>query len=175
MKRPAAAFGLGVAVTILLSAAQAALLHHLGGGRLPLSLPVVLLVWAGLGAPLAEGIAAALGAGYVLDVFAGTPKGLLTFLSVLVLLGSRAARSSLAVHGAWGFAALVGAATTALGAGALLLTGLTAPPEVAPGLGLVGRVLLESVLTAAAAAFLHPGLVRLDRLLTRAEPGLLSG
>jgi hypothetical protein len=176
MKRVAVSFGLGTALAIVLSGAQAALLRDLGGGRLLLDLPVVVLVWAGLQATLAEGVAAALGLGYVLDVFGGTPKGLLVFLSVLVLLGSRAARTSLAVHGRGGFAGLVGAGTTAMGAGALLLTRLTAPSELAPAAGLLWRVLLESVLTAAAAALLHPLLVRVERFLAREpEPGVLPG
>lgn len=176
MKRVASAFGLGLGLTIFLSAAQSGASHHLLGGRLPVELPVALLVWAGLEATLPEGLAAALGAGWVLDVFAGTPGGLMVFLSVLVVLGSRAARSSLAVHGWSGFAALTGAGTLLLGAGALILTRLTAARDAAPGLGLLGRVLLQALATGAAAALLHPLLVRLDRLLARErDAGILSG
>jgi rod shape-determining protein MreD len=175
MKRISAAFLLGAALTLVLSAAQAALLRPLGGGRLPVELPLVLLTWAGLEAALEEGIAAALGVGYLLDVFAGTPQGLLVFLSVLVLLGSRAARSSLAVHGRRGFALLVGAGTLLLGGGALLLTRITAPPEAPPAASLLGRLVLEALLTAGAAALVHPLLVRLARVLAREpEPGLLT-
>jgi len=176
MRRMAAAFGLGLGLAIVLSAAQAGASRHLLGGRLPVELPVALLVWAGLEASLPEGLAAALGAGWVLDVFAGTPGGLMVFLSVVVLLGSRAARSSLAVHGWSGFAALTGAGTLVLGAGAMLLTRLTAARDAAPGAGLLGRVLLQALATAAAAALLHPLLVRLDRLLARErDAGILSG
>jgi len=176
VKRVAAAFGLGLALSVALSAFQAGLLQHLGGGRLPLALPLVLVVRAGLGGPLLEGLAWALSAGFVLDVFAGTPRGLLVFLSVLVLLGSRAARTSLALKGMAGFAALVGAGTALLGLGALLLTRLTAPPGAAPGAALFGRALLEALLNAGAAALLHPALVRLERALRREpEPGILAG
>lgn len=175
MRRAAAAFVLGLALTAILSAAQAGASRHLGGGRLPVELPVALLVWAGLEASLLEGVAAALGAGWVLDAFAGTPWGLMVFLSVAVLLGSRAARSSLAVHGWSGFAALTGAGTFLFGAGALLLEHLTEARDAAPGWGLLLRVLLQALVTAAAAALLHPLLVRLDRMRAgAADAGILS-
>lgn len=176
MRRAAAAFGLGLVLTSALSAAQAGASHYLGGGRLPVELPVAFLVWAGLAAPLLEGVAAALGAGWALDVFAGTPWGLMVFLSVAVLLGSREARSSLAVHGWSGFAALTAAGTFLLGSGALLLERLTAAPDAAPAWGLLWRVLLQALLTAAAAAPLHPLLVRLERLRAgEGDAGILSG
>ncbi len=169
MRRIATAVLLGLLLAALLSGLQAALSRHLGGGWVPLALPVVLLAWAGLEADLLEGCAGALAVGYVMDVFAGTPKGLLTFLAVLAFQVCRLARSSLAVHGPLGFAALVGGASTLVGAGALLLTRLTAPPEALPSAGLLWRVLGESVVGAAAALPLHPLLSLGQRLLAR-EP-----
>jgi hypothetical protein len=173
MRRIATAFLLGLLAAALLSGLQSALSLHLGGGRVPLSLPVVLLAWAALEAELLEGCAGALAVGYVMDVFAGTPKGLLTFLAVLAFQASRLARSSLAVHGPVGFAALVGGATSLVGAGAILLTRLTAAPEARPGAGLLWRVLAEAAVGALAALPLHPLLARGQRLLAREpEPGL---
>lgn len=175
MKRIAYAALLGLLLATVLSGLQAALSRHLGGGWIPLALPVVLLAWAGLEADLLEGCALALAVGYVMDVFAGAPKGLLTFLAVLAFQGSRLARSSLAVHGPLGFAGLVGGATTVVGAGALLLTRLTAPPEALPAGGLLWRVLLESAVGALAALPLHPLLARGQRLLAREpDPSVLG-
>jgi len=173
VKRVASALLIGLLAAALLSGLQAGLSRHLGGGWVPLALPVVLLAWAGLEAELLEGCAGALAVGYVMDVFAGTPKGLLTSLAVLAFQASRLARSSLAVHGPVGFAALAGGATTLVGAGALLLTRLTAPPEALPAPGLLWRVLGESVVGALAALPLHPLLVRAQRYVAREPaPGL---
>ena len=170
MKRALASFLLAVA----LSGAQAGLSRHLGG--LPLALPVALVVWAAVEADLLEGLAVAVPVGYVLDLFAGGPRGLLVSLTVAAFLVSRLARSSLSVRGALGFAILTGGATALLGLGGLLLSRFTAAPGAAPALGLVGRVLLESLATAAASLLLHPLLRRLERFLMREpEPGLLPG
>lgn len=169
MKRIAVAFLIGLFAATLLSGAQAAISRHLGGGWVPLALPVVLLAWAGLEAELLEGCAGALAVGYVMDVFAGAPKGQLTFLAVLAFQASRLARSSLAFHGPLGFAVLVGGATTLLGAGAFALTRLTAPPEALPAASLLWRVLGEAVVGALAAIPFHPLLVFGQRLVAR-EP-----
>lgn len=164
MKRALGSFALAVA----LSGAQAALSRHLGG--LPMALPLTLVVWAALEARLLEGVAVAVLVGYVLDLFAGGPRGLLTFLAVAAYLTSRLARTSLSVRGALGFAGLTGAAVTLVGVGALVLTRLTAAPGAAPALGLVWRTFLEAFATAVAALALHPLLLRLEGLLDR-EPG----
>jgi ABC-type Co2+ transport system permease subunit len=153
----------GAALTVALAGVQAAVSRHLWGGAVPVSLPMILLAWAALEDGRAEGIAAAVGVGYVLDVFAGTPKGLLVFLCVLAFLAGRTARSSLAVHGAAGFAGLAGAITALVGVGAVLLTRLTAPAAVRPAYSLVGRALLEALLTGGVAALVQPLRVRLGR------------
>lgn len=171
MRRTLASFALAIA----LSGAQAGLLLHLGGGALPLCLPLALVCWAAVEGELVEGLATAVAVGWVLDVFAGTPRGLLVFQAVVALLLCRLARSSLAVHGRIGFGLLTGGAVTAAGLGALLLTRLTAPDEARPGAGLVGRVFLEALATALAAGLLQGLLVRLERLLVREpDPGILS-
>lgn len=169
MKRALASFALAVA----LAGAQSGLSLHLGG--LPLALPLVLAVWAAVEAGLLEGLGVAVAVGYVLDLFAGGPRGLLVSLTVAAYLACRLARTSLSVHGALGFAALTGGATTLVGLGALLLARFTAAPGTAPAASLIGRVLLESLATAAAGLLLHPLLRRLERLLERQpEPGLLG-
>jgi hypothetical protein len=166
-----AAFG---ALAAVLAAVQAPISRHLWGGAVPLALPMILVAWAALERGLLEGVAASVGVGYVLEVFAGTPRGLLVFLCVLAFLVGRSARASLAVQGAAGFAGLAGATALLAGVGAVLLTRFTAPAGTGPALSLLWRVLLESAVTGLAAAPLHPLLVRLDRLRAR-EPdaGLL--
>jgi hypothetical protein len=163
VRRAATSLLLGAGLALALAGMQAAISRHLWGGTVPLALPVILVAWSALEDGLLEGIAAAVGVGYVLDVFAGTPRGLMVFLAVLAFLAGRSARSSLAVQGAAGFAGLVGAATLLVGVGALLLTRATAPAGSRPALSLLWRVLLEALVTGAAAAPLHPLLVRLGR------------
>jgi len=163
-----------LALAVVLSGAQAGLSRHLGG--LPLALPLVLAVWAAVEATLLEGVAAALAVGYVVDLFAGGPRGLLVCLTVVAFLASRLARTSLSVRGPLGFAALAGGATTLVGIGALLASRFTAAPDAIPAASLVGRVLLESLATAVASLPLHPLLRKLERALEREpEPDVLAG
>jgi len=171
MKRVAASFLLAVA----LAGAQAALLRHLGGGALPLALPLVLAVWLGVEAPLLEGAAAALAVGYAVDVFAARPQGLLTSLTVALYLTSRLARSTLAVHGPAGFGALAAGGTFLVGATAFVFVRVTAAPLAAPSAGVLWRVLAESLATGVVAAALQWPLARLERLLAgEPEPGVLG-
>jgi hypothetical protein len=172
MKRVVANFVLAVA----LSGAQSALLLHLGGGRWPLALPLVLVVWLGLEAPLLEGTGGAVVVGLVVDVFGGGPKGLLTFLAVVLYLTSRLARAALAFHGPAGLAAIAGMGTWCYGFTAFLFERVFAAPAATPAVGLLWRVALEALGTGAAAALLHPLLARLERTLEgEPEPGLLRG
>ncbi len=161
MKRAVAA----VVLALALAGAQSALLRQLGGGLLPLALPLSVVVWLGLDARLVEGAAAAAAVGFVVDVLAGGPAGLLVSLAVVLFLGARLARGALALQGAPGFAILCGAGTFATGFAALLLTRATAGPEAAPSWHLLARVLLEAVATGAVSAFLHPLLALLGRRL----------
>jgi len=172
MKRVALNFVLAVA----LSGAQAALLHRLGGGVVPLALPLALAVWLGLVAPLLEGTFASLAVGWAVDVFGAGPQGLLTFLTVVLYLTSRMARTALAFHGRAGFAAMTGLGTFFFGATAFVLQRATAAPEVASPAALLGRVALEALFTGLAAVVLHPGLAWLERgLAGEDEPGVLGG
>jgi hypothetical protein len=135
-------------------------------GRWP---PVVVVVWLGLEADLVEGAAGAAAVGWILDVLAGVPAGLLASLSVALFLLARLARGALALQGAAGFAALAAAGTLFLGLGAVMLTRAAAPPGSAPPLGILWRVALEGALTGLAAAPLHAPLRWLGRRLER-EP-----
>lgn len=172
MKRVAASALLAVA----LLGAQSALLQRLGGGRVPLALPLALVVWQGLEAPLLEGTLASLAVGYAVDVFAGGAQGLLTSLAVVLFLTSRLARNALALHGRAGFGALVALQVFCYGATAFLLVRATAAAETAPSPWLLLRGLAEALATGALAALAQPLLARLERLLAREpEPGVLGG
>ena len=171
--RSALRTSLALAAALVLVALGASLCHFLGGGAVSLALPVPVVVWLGLEAGLVDGAFAAAAVGLVLDSAAGGPGGLLTFLSVALFLGSRAAAGAFDARSSLGFALLSGAATFALGVGALLLLRYVAPAEEAPRLGLVGRVLGEAVLTAFAAPALRLLLDRLSAPMRREDPGLL--
>jgi rod shape-determining protein MreD len=162
-----------VAFALLVAAVQAALLRWLGGGALPVFLLAACLVHQGLHGGNVDGPVAAAGIGYVLDLVSGTPKGLMTFLSVGVFLLVRGASVAVDVRGRAAFGLLSGGAALVASLGALLLVRYTSPADTAPGLGLVPRALLEAVLTGLAAPALVPALRRIDGLFHREEPGLL--
>jgi hypothetical protein len=161
------------ALALVVVSLEAALLHHVGGGYVPLALAVPIVVYLGLHAGNIEGAVAAALVGYVLDVMGGGPKGLLTGLSVALFLFSRVTVAALSIHGRLGFALLSGTATFLYGTAALLLTRAVTPVDSAPGLHLAWRVLLESTTTGFAAPLVFIFLRRVEGFFSREEPGLL--
>jgi rod shape-determining protein MreD len=161
-------------VALLVSAVQAALLRHLGGGALPVSLLVPVVVHLGLTAPVVEGAVSAAAVGYVLDLTLGTPKGLMTFLAVALFVAARQVGGAVDVRGRAAFGLLSGGASLALLVGALALQRLASPALVAPGWGLVPRGLAEAVVTGLLAPPIQMGLRRLDVLLGAEEPDLIG-
>lgn len=162
-----------VAFALVVVALQISLLRWLGGGALPVMLLAACVVHQGLAGGNVEGSVAAAGTGYLLDLVGGTPKGLMTFLAVLVFVIVRGASMAVDVRGRATFGLLSGGAALTMSLGALVLARYTSPAEVAPGLALVPRILLEAVLTGLAAPLLLPALRRIDALFHREEPGLL--
>jgi rod shape-determining protein MreD len=158
---------------LVVAAVQAALLRWVGGGALSLFLLAACVVYLALHASNVDGSVASAGIGYLLDLLTGSPKGLMTFLAVLVFVLARTVSASVDVRGRGAYGLLSGAAALVFSLGAMILTRYTSPAEVAPGLILVPRMLLEAVLTGLLAPLLLPGLERLDRLFHREEPGLL--
>lgn len=167
--RPLAFIGAG----LLLATVQAVALGLLGGGVVPLQLLVPCVAWLALEAENVEGVLAAAGNGWVMDLFSGTPTGLFTFMSVLLFLGCRAASLAVDLRGRAGFAVLSGAGALTLSTGAMLLQRWAGVAEATPGVGLIPRMLGEAVLTALASPLILMGLDRLNGLLGREEPGLV--
>jgi hypothetical protein len=161
-----------VAFALLLAALQAAVLRWMGGGGWPLALLAACIVYLGLHGGNVDGSIAAFGVGYVLDVTAGTPKGLMTFLAVVLFLVVRGVSAAVDLRSQAAFGLLSGAGAFALSFGAMLLVRQTAP-EAAPGAALLPRMLLEAFLTGLLAPALLPALRRIDALFHREEPGLL--
>jgi len=156
-----------------LAAVQAALLRWAGGGWFSLSLLAACVVYLGLHGGNVDGSVASAGVGYVMDLMAGTPKGLMTFLAVLLFLVVRAVSAAVDVRGRAAFALLSGLGAIFLSLGALLLTRYTVAAEAAPGAGLLPRMLGEGLLTGALSPLVLGGLRRLDAMFHREEPGLL--
>ncbi len=163
-----------VAFALVVAAVQAALLRWVGGGWLSLSLLAACVVYLSLHAGNVDGCVGAAGIGYVLDLMTGSPKGLMTFLAVLLFVVARSVSSSVDVRGRAAFGLLSGAGALFISAGALILTRMTGPPEIAPGATLVPRMLLEAILTGLVSPVLLVGLRRVDALFHREEPGLLG-
>ena len=166
--RPALAFG----AALVLVAVQAALLRYVGGGAFSLSLALPVVVYLSLHAGNVDGALGAAAVGYVADLMAGGPKGLMTFLAVALFLVNRLAVAALSIHGKTGFAILSGVGTFFCGVGALLLTRAVSPAESAPGFALLGRMAIEAFLTGALSPLILLGMRRLDGLFAREEPGL---
>ncbi len=162
-----------VLFALALAGVQAALLRWLGGGSFSLALPAACVIYVALHGGNVDGSISAAGVGYVMDLMGGAPKGQMTFLAVALFLAVRATSSAVDVRSRSGFAALSGVGALFLSIGALLLTRYTAPPEAAPGLALVPRMLGEAALTGVLSPLVLPGLRRLDGLFHREEPGLL--
>jgi len=162
-----------VLFALVLAAVQAAVLRWIGGGWFSLALPAGCVVYLGLHGGNVDGSVAAAGIGYVMDLMAGTPKGLMTSLAVLLFLGTRAVSAAVDVRSRSAFALLSGAGAAFLSIGALILTRYTADAESAPGATLLPRLLGEAVLTGVLSPFVLAGLRRIDGLFHREEPGLL--
>jgi hypothetical protein len=158
---------------LLLVAIGALATRQLAGGAVSVALAVPVVVWLGLETTVIEGTIGAAVVGILLDASAGGPGGLLTFLSVLALVGVRAGAGPFDARTPLGFALLTGVATFAMGFGAIVLLRYVTPSPAAPGWSLVGRVAVESVLTGLAAPAIR---WVLDRVLTpghREHPGVL--
>lgn len=157
---------LAATAALLLVALGASATRQLAGGAVSVALAVPVLVWLGLETPVIEGAIGAVVVGTLLDVSAGGPGGLLTFLSVLAFVGVRAGAGPFDARSPLGFGLLSGALTFAMGFGAILLLRYVTPSASAPGWHLLLRVLVEAVLTGLAAPPI--GWV-LDRLLVPAN------
>jgi hypothetical protein len=157
---------LAAAAALLLVAIGASATRQLSGGAVSIALAVPVIVWLGLETTVVEGAIGAVIIGVLLDAAAGGPGGLLAFLSVMVFVGVRAGAGPFDARSVLGFAVLSGAGTLAMGAGAVVLLRYVSPPAAAPGWSLLGRVAIESILTALAAP---PVRHLLDRLLVPAQ------
>jgi hypothetical protein len=162
-----------ILVALLLSALQAALLRWVGGGAFSLLLPAACVVYLAIHAGNVDGSVGAAGVGYVMDLTTGTTKGLMTFLAVAAFLVVRVVQSSVDVRGRAGFAALSALTTFLISFGALTLTLVASPPELAPSIRLLPRMLVEAAATGALSPLVLEGMKRLDGLFRREEPGLL--
>ncbi len=163
-----------VVFALVVAAAQAALLRWIGGGWFSLSLLAACVVYLSMHGGNVDGCVGSAGIGYVLDLMTGSPKGLMTFLAVLLFVVARSVSSSVDVRGRAAFGLLSGAGSLFLSVGALILTRITGPAESAPGANLLPRMLLDAILTGVLSPVLLVGLRRVDALFHREEPGLLG-
>lgn len=164
---------LAALAALVLVGVGAAATRQLAGGAVSVALAIPVIVWLGLETPVVEGAVGAFLVGVLLDGSAGGPAGLLTFLSVAGFVGVRAGAGAFDARTPLGFGLLSGAVTFGMGLGAVLLTRYVSAPEAVPGLSLLGRVLVESVLTGLAAPAVRWALDRALVPAHREHPGLL--
>jgi hypothetical protein len=162
-----------VLFALVLAACQASVLRFVGGGSFSLALPVACVVYLGLHAGNVDGVVGAAGTGYVMDLMVATPKGLLTFLAVVLFLGVRAVAVAVDVRGRSAFAVLSGVGVLGMSIAAAALLHYVVPPETAPGATLAWRMIVEAFLTAALSPLVLAGMRAVDKLFHREEPGLL--
>jgi rod shape-determining protein MreD len=162
-----------VAFALLVAALQAAILRWVGGGSWPLLLLAACVVHLGLHGGNVDGSISAAGIGYVMDLMAATPKGLMTFLAVLLFLAVRAISAAVDVRSRSAYALLSAVGALFLALGAAILMRNAAGSDAAAGVVVVPRMILEAILTGALAPALGVALRRIDALFHREEPGLL--
>ena len=163
-----------VVFALLVAGVQASFLRFVGGGAFSLALLTPCLVYLGLHAGNVEGVLTAAAIGYVLDLLAGTPRGLMTFLGVVLFLLARAAGTAVDVRGRAAFGVLSGAGALFLSIASMVLLRYVLPPEAAPGARLLPRMLLEAFLTGFASPLVLIGMRAIDRRFHKEEPGLLG-
>lgn len=161
-------------LAVVLAGLQAALTRHLGGGAVTACLLAPVIVHLALSAANVDGAVGAAAVGYVLDLASGTPKGLMTFLAVAIFLVLRFTGTAVDVRGRVGFALLSAAGALGLSTGAVALQRLVSAPEVAPGWGLLPRLLADAALTGLVAPLIQLLVRRLDAWLGDEEPDLIG-
>ncbi len=129
---------LALLAALVLLALGASATSQLAGGAVSVALAVPVIVWLGVETPVVEGAIGAALVGVLLDAAAGGPGGLLTFLSVMIVVGVRAGAGPFDARSDLGFALLSGAATFTMGFGAILLTRYVTQEGSRAGLVLAG-------------------------------------
>jgi hypothetical protein len=159
---------------LVLVAVQAALLRCLGGGVLPVTLALPCIVYLGLHGGNVDGVLGSAGVGYILDLVAGGPKGLMTFLAVLLFVVCRVVGAGVEIRGRIGFAVLSALGTFLFSVGVLIMRRVVTPVESAPGAWLLPRMLLDAVLTGFASPVIAAAMRRIDGLFAKEEPSFLK-
>ncbi len=165
-------FGLTVALALLLLVVESVLVKYAGWEVTRIDVTVVLVVFLALRANLVEGAFASFVVGYLLDVMSGRPTMLYVFLAVLTFLLARMAASLVDVRTLPSFLLLVGAADAGHSLLAVFFTWMTSKEGFVATQSLLVLV-LQALLTAAAAALLWPLLRRIDPGTDRPEAGAL--
>lgn len=161
--RPVGHVALGFAALIAVGAAWPIIA---GAGAARPDVLAVAALYLGLTARdgLAGSVAAAAALGYLADVLAGTPTGLLTFSSAAVCFASHVAQQRLVVRGRVAVITACAAASIAM---SLLIAGLGGIGHAAVGVD-VAAVLIMALLTATLGGLVFWLHRRLDVRLTKA-------
>ena len=159
--------------SLFLIALQAALLRYIGGGVFHLVLALPCVIYLGLYASNIEGAIGAVLIGYFMDLSSGGPKGMMAFLAVLLFVIGRMVGTALHIRDRGAVVFLSSILIFSFGLEALILTRLISPPEVAPSVSLIPRVLVESVLTGLLSPAIFKLMTWIDRSFTKEDSNLL--
>jgi rod shape-determining protein MreD len=153
---------------------ESVVVKYLGFSVARIDVTVVLLAFLSLRASLTEGALAAYGVGYLLDLMSGQPTGLYTFLGVLIFLIARLGDSLVDVRSPAAFVVFTLGADATHGVLARFFTWMVSK-DAAPLFSQLGSLVVQVLLTGAAALVLYPLLRRLESDTDRPRPGLLGG
>jgi rod shape-determining protein MreD len=153
---------------------ESVVVKYLGFSVARIDVTVVLIAFLALRASLVEGALAAFVVGYLLDVMSGQPTGLYTFLGVLLFLIGRGGDSLVDIRSPGAFVVFTLVADAAHGVLARFFTWMVSK-DAAPLFSQLGSLLVQVLLTGAAALVLYPLLRKLESDADRPRPGLLGG
>jgi len=161
-----------VLLSLLLLSIESVVVKYLGLTVSRIDVTVAIVAFLGLRASLSEGALSSFCVGYLVDLMSGQPTGLYTFLSVFTFLICRLAGTLVDIRSGPSFALFAAAAD--LGHAVLSVFFLWLTSSQAAVASLLSGLLLQVVLTAAAALCLFPLFKRIHAAgRDSAEVGLL--
>ena len=162
-----------VVLALILLTVESVVVRYLGFSVARIDVTVVLIAFLSLRASLVEGAVSAYAVGYLLDLMSGQPTGLYTFLAMVVFLLGRSGESLVDLRSSAAFVLFAMGADLTHGALARFFTWMASKGSAPLG-AQIGALVIQALLTGAAALVLFPLLRRLESDADRPRAGLLG-